>query len=71
MMSNMSNIYVFIFLRKQKILNVYIYIYIYVYFQTFLNDAKIPDDDYVTVEHLDTVRFGSDILFLLIAAWVN
>ena len=39
-----------------------IYDFLWICLQTFLNDEKVPEDDYVTLEHLDTVRFGSDIL---------
>ena len=32
------------------------------YLQTFVNEGRIPEQEYVTLGDLDTVRFGYDIL---------
>ena len=32
-------------------------------FQTYVNDARLPEQEYVTLEDMDTLRFGYDILF--------
>ena len=36
--------------------------YLFLYFQTFVNEGRIPEQEYVTLGDLDTVRFGYDIL---------
>ena len=33
-----------------------------------MNDQKIHDQEYVTLDHMDTVRLGNDILLLIAAA---
>ena len=30
--------------------------------QTYVNDCRIQDQEYVTLKHMDSVRLGSDIL---------
>ena len=37
-------------------------------FQTYVNDQKIHDQEYVTLDHMDTIRLGNDILLLITAA---
>lgn len=36
-------------------------------FQTYVNDQKIHDQEYVTLDHMDTIRLGNDILLLIAA----
>ena len=38
------------------------------WFQTYVNDQKIHDQEYVTLDHMDTIRLGNDILLLIAAA---
>ncbi|XP_078315046.1 uncharacterized protein LOC111127877 isoform X7 [Crassostrea virginica] len=35
---------------------------------TYVNDQKIHDQEYVTLDHMDTIRLGNDILLLIAAA---
>ena len=38
------------------------------WFQTYVNDQKIHDQEYVTLDHMDTIRLGNDILLLITSA---
>lgn len=36
------------------------------FFQTFVNDLRIPEQTYITLKLSDVIRFGYDILFLIL-----
>ena len=35
-----------------------------VWFQTYVNESRIPEQEYVTLNHMDSIRLGYDILSL-------
>ncbi|KAF7665027.1 hypothetical protein LDENG_00158450 [Lucifuga dentata] len=37
---------------------------------TFVNDLRIPDQTYITLKLSDVIRFGYDILFLIMPIWI-